>query len=319
MKLKDLFKELIEVGIEKDPRDKKAVLRVLSDIKKSYAELSEKEKKFFDMERTKNPYMDSRIFFGKGTEEIKRVMVGIDIETPELLLFDRLRQKGEKIDLAIAHHPEGLGLSNMARVMTLHTDMMQRSGVPINVAENIMTERIQDVSKNLMPANYSRAVDAARLLNIPFIGVHTPADNCVSTYLEELFAGKKPEKLKDILDLLLDIEEYRISYKDNNSPKILVGSKDSHCGKIYVDMTGGTEGPAVAIDKLANAGVGTIVGMHLGEAHIKKAKENNINVLIAGHVSSDTLGLNLLFDEVEARLGALDFVCCSGFQRIRRK
>ena len=318
MKLKDLFREIINIGIESDPRGKELVLKNLEDIKKSYKELSEKEKKYFDVEKLENPYMDSRIYNGSGDEEVSTVFVGIDIETPELLLLHNLKSKGKKIDLAFTHHPEGIALNNLPDVMNLQTDLLHKFGVPINVAENIMGERIGDVAKSLLPANYSRAIDAAKLLDILYVGAHTPADNCVSKYLQDLFDTKKPQKLKDIIDLLLDIEEYQISYRENNAPKIVAGTKENRCGKIYVDMTGGTEGPISAIEKLAQAGIGTIVGMHLSESHLKKAKENNINVVIAGHISSDTLGLNLLFDEVEKRLGKLEIIGCSGYKRIKR-
>jgi hypothetical protein len=57
--------------------------------------------------------------------------------------------------------------------------------------------------------------------------------------------------------------------------------------------------------------------MHLSEEHLKNAKKANLNVVIAGHISSDVLGLNLLFDEVEKE-GKLEFVSVSGFERIRR-
>jgi hypothetical protein len=43
-----------------------------------------------------------------------------------------------------------------------------------------------------------------------------------------------------------------------------------------------------------------------------------IHVVIAGHISSDTLGLNLLLDAMEKR-GPLNVVECSGFKRIRRQ
>jgi hypothetical protein len=58
--------------------------------------------------------------------------------------------------------------------------------------------------------------------------------------------------------------------------------------------------------------------MHFSEAHLENAKKANLNVVIAGHVSSDVLGLNLLFDEIEKE-ETLQFVGISGFQRIRRK
>ena len=40
--------------------------------------------------------------------------------------------------------------------------------------------------------------------------------------------------------------------------------------------------------------------MHLSEEHFAKVKENNINVVIAGHISSDNLGVKLLLDNIEA-------------------
>ncbi|MDR0676704.1 MAG: NGG1p interacting factor NIF3 [Elusimicrobiota bacterium] len=318
MKIKELFDTIIQIGMERDPRGRSAVENYLAEIKKNYDELSEKEKKYFDIEKFTNPYGDSRIY-NDNDNEISKVLVGIDIETPELLLFDNIRSKGEKIDLAITHHPEGIALNNLPQVMNMQIDFLHKYGLPINLAENILLERIDDVSKGVLPTNYSRAVDAAKLLDIPFLGVHTPADNCVVHYLQALFDKENPKKMKDIFDLLLDIEEYQISYKESNAPKIVVGNKNSSCGKILVDMTGGTEGPVIAMEKLANAGIGTIVGMHFSQSHLKSAKANHLNIIIAGHIASDNLGMNLLFDELENRLKKLDYIECSGYKRISRR
>ena len=67
----------------------------------------------------------------------------------------------------------------------------------------------------------------------------------------------------------------------------------------------------------AQAGVGTIVAMHLSEEHFKCVKDEHINIVIAGHIASDTLGLNLLLDSVE-KAGSLNIVPCSGFVRVKR-
>jgi hypothetical protein len=53
------------------------------------------------------------------------------------------------------------------------------------------------------------------------------------------------------------------------------------------------------------------------EEHLANAKKANLNVVIAGHIASDVLGLNLLLDEVE-KAGKLAYVALSGFERIRR-
>ena len=58
----------------------------------------------------------------------------------------------------------------------------------------------------------------------------------------------------------------------------------------------GTEGSKEAFEKLARTEVGTIVGMHMSEDNLKEAEKNHINVIIAGHMSSDTIGINLILD-----------------------
>jgi len=80
-------------------------------------------------------------------------------------------------------------------------------------------------------------------------------------------------------------------------------------------MTGGTGGSEDIFEQFANSGVSTLVGMHIGEKHLEKAKKANLNVVIAGHIASDTLGLNLLFDEIEKK-EKLIFTGVSGFERM---
>ncbi|OGX28199.1 MAG: hypothetical protein A2879_03365 [Omnitrophica WOR_2 bacterium RIFCSPHIGHO2_01_FULL_49_10] len=147
--------------------------------------------------------------------------------------------------------------------------------------------------------------------------VHTPADNHVAGYLQELFDSKKPDTLSETVEMLREIPEYKNAAKRNAGPRILFGEPKNRVGKIFVDMTGGTEGPKDIFEKLEAAGVGTIVAMHLGEEHFKNVQKGHINVVIAGHISSDTLGLNLLFDKV-AKEDKIEFIGCSGFERISR-
>jgi len=102
-----------------------------------------------------------------------------------------------------------------------------------------------------------------------------------------------------------------------NGPKILLGSRDSRTGKVFVDMTGGTSGNKRSFEKLSQAGVGTVVTMHMSEEHRKEAKKHMLNVVIAGHIGSDNLGLNIILDEIENG-EPLNIIECSGFKRIRR-
>jgi len=317
MKLKNFYRTAIELGKEKDPRGEDEIKRILDEAKAEFEKLDEKEKEIFDKERLENPYPDTRILNGSGEEEIHSIMVGIDIEASELLLFDRLREKGEKIDVAVAHHPEGIAYARLGDVMMLHADIAAKLGVPINVAEKFTVKRIKEVERRLMPMNHQRAIDTARLLKIPFMNIHTPADNFVASYLQEKFDSEKPRTLKDIIDILLEIPEYKISAQNGAPPKILIGGKNDRTGKVFVDMTGGTEGSKEILEKLSSAGVGTIVAMHMSDEHFKEIEKHNMNLVIAGHISSDSLGLNLLLDTIRKK-EEIEITPVSGFIRVER-
>jgi hypothetical protein len=317
MKLKKIYEIIVDTGVKADPRGRKSVQRALDRKKELYREMKKNDKEFFDVENLTNPYADTRILHGTGDEEIRTAIVGIDMETPEILLADRLTSKGTRIDLVISHHPEGVAYANFYEVMHMQADILNKFGVPINIAENLLAGRIKEVERRLSPVNHTRASDAASLLDIPFMCMHTPADNMVAGYLQKLFDKKAPDTLGDMLNILKDIPEYREAEKNNAGPKILIGSKERRTGKIFVDMTGGTEGAKKIFESLANSGIGTIVGMHLSEEHRKEAEKHHINVVIAGHISSDNLGINLMIDEI-LKKGDLRVIPCSGFRRFSR-
>ncbi len=316
MKIREIYEQFIRKGIENDPRSRDEIERELKQAEDSYRELKETEKELFDQEWFVNPYSDTRILWGDPELEVKKVLVGIDVEASEILLADRLREKGERVDLVIAHHPEGKALVALHKVMTMQEDIMAHLGVPVNIAEGLMSSRISEVERGLMPLNHNRSVDAARLLGIPFMCVHTPADNMVNTFLTKLFEEKSPCTLGEIIKILREIPEYKEAAKIGAGPKIVVGSEKKRAGKIFVDMTGGTGGSEDAYAKLANAGVGTIVGMHIGEKHRKEAEKNHINVIIAGHMASDSLGMNLLLDSLAEQ--GVSILPCSGLIRVKR-
>ena len=258
-------------------------------------------------------YADSAILFGEPDIEVKRILVGIDIEVGELLLADKLRST-QGLDLVISHHPEGAALAHFYEVMQLQVDMLKGVGIEPDVARQLLEERYTEVARKISPINHMRTTDTARLLNLPFMCLHTPADNHVWFFLQRLLEKNKPERLEEIVEILETLPEYRQAKANYAGPKIIRGNPRSYPGKIFLEMTGGTEGPKQAFDKLAKKGVRTLVSMHLSEEHFRKVRESNLNVVIAGHTSSDTLGLNLLLDGIQKQ-EKLKVICCSGFRR----
>ena len=316
MKLIDVYRLAIEKGIANDPRGKEGVEEVLKEEKERYDSLSEDRKTLFDPERLWNPYADTRLSWGDEDTEIEKLMWGIDIGTGEVLLADRLREKGERISGIVGHHPLGTSRTPFPEVMWAQTAMYTDAGVSVNVAEGLMGPRVAEVIRNVLPVNYNQAVDAARLLNMPIMNIHSPADNCVQRFMEDGIEKENPRRLKDIIDWLMSIPEFRISSRYNSPPKIVVGDGKNSAGKVIAKMTGGTSGPKEIYEKLSQAGVGTVIGMHFPENHIEEARKHHINMIVSGHMASDSVGVNLIADEWEKK--GIEVVPCSGLIRVSR-
>lgn len=319
MTLAQVHKLAVDLGIKNDLRGPAAVARHLRRTKEKHAAASADDKKHLDQEDTWNPYSDARIYYGDGGRPVKRVAMGIDVGVGEVLLTNELTQKGKKIDALITHHPVGAALAGLHEVMHLQAEVLAMYGVPINIGESLMHPRIDEISRKTSPVNHYREIDAARLLDVPFLSVHTPTDNMVATYLSNLVKknAKKLELVKDVLNLLKDIPEYAFARKLKAGPRLFAGSPERFAGRIAVtEVTGGTEGSPEVYEKMSQAGIGTVIGMHMSEEHKTAAEKAHINAIVAGHMSSDSLGMNLFADELEKR--GVEIVALGGFIRVSR-
>lgn len=315
--LGDIYDIAVKTGMANDKRSSEEIERVLAQAKKAFGKLDDEEKPFFDEQTLSNPYVDTRINVGAREDEIGGMLVGIDMETAEVLLADRLREKGETIDLILAHHPEGPGFARLHEVMMMQADLWADAGVNIAAADALIGPRAQEVRRRIMPANHYRAIQAAELLGFAMMSCHTAADNCVNSFVQNHLEHSQPQTLDEVVKSLREIPEYADAARKGYGPIVIQGDGSCRPGRMVADMTGGTEGPEEALVRLSQAGVGTLVGMHYSEEHRKKAEELKLNLVIAGHISSDTLGMNLVLDEIE-KAGEVAIYCTSGMIRVKR-
>ena len=56
--------------------------------------------------------------------------------------------------------------------------------------------------------------------------------------------------------------------------------------------------------------------MHFSEEHRKEAEKNYINLLVASHMASDSIGMNIILDEIEK--SGVEIIPFSGLIRVRR-
>jgi len=317
MKLRTMYETAYRAGIAADPRGRDGISRVLERAKKAFADMPESKRWEFDQETLVNPYADTRILIGDPDTEVSKILVGIDLEVGEVLLADALRTRGTTIDLMLAHHPEGRALARLEEVMALQADVWHKFGVSLAYGDAVMSDRMKEIMRALHPRNNEQTIAAARLLDLPYMCCHTPADNNVNKFVQARCDDLGEDATVDeLLDMLKEIPEYREAVLQGTGPVVFEGEGKRRTGKIMVDMTGGTSGPVESINKLAEAGLGTIVGMHMGEEHRKRAKDMHMNVVIAGHICSDSLGMNLIIDHFERE--GVDVVACSGFTRVSR-
>ena len=253
----------------------------------------------------KMPYDTDIIVAG---ENIKKVLIGIDMETPELLLAQQLG-----FDCVVSHHPKADScVVDFAKVMDVQIDRMVKSGIPINKAQKVLRAKQISIDMTKHASNYDRVSSAARLMKMPYLNIHIPADfiteEIVQTRLNKAFKNKPKTKLKDIIE---ELNSWEYFIGKVAQPVIRVGSNDDYAGKIEVLMSGGTNGGADVYKSYFHAGVGTIIAMHVPEDVQKAVVEQNIgNIIIAPHMPSDSIGL---LEIVKAwRAQGVEVTCMSG-------
>jgi putative NIF3 family GTP cyclohydrolase 1 type 2 len=319
MNLGQFYKRCIEAGIQADPRGKAGIERYLKAEKKRYEALEPFEKENYDHERLTNPYTDVRILNGDPDEPLRGLMVGIDAYQPELILAEALRRRGEKVNVVLTHHPAGFGIKRLPEVLDVATEQWISLGVPPHIAQRLNEERCEEVVRRFHVANSDAAVDAARLLGMPYMCSHTAADNWVAQHLQKKIDTARPDLVSDVLELLYTEPEYRHQARLQAPPMLVAGKKTNRCGRVFVEMTGGVMPKQEAFDHLSRYGISTLVVMHMPEEALETVKKASLNVIIAGHMASDTMGMNLMLDKALPPGDSVMIFECAGFKRFDRR
>lgn len=316
MTVQSIYQLAIDLAIQGDPRGAVFVKQKMKKNRENYAKLTAAEKEYYDAEYLTNPYSDTRILHvAQPAAPVQRVLAGIDADEAELFLAKHLGN----IDLVISHHPHGAALSDLHTVMDLQVETLEQIGVPVHLAEGLMQTRMGEVLRGVHPINAHKAVDIARILDQSYMCTHTTTDNLVATFFDSLVQKhrKNLDTVGDLMELIMTIPEYQIARRLKFGPEIFLGNSKRRLGKVIVtEMTGGTNGSKDMFEQMSRAGVGTIIGMHMREDHKKEAEKYHVNVIIAGHMPSDSLGMNLFLDEVEQR--GVEVVPAGGLIRVKR-
>ena len=243
---------------------------------------------------------DSGVIYDNG-KNVKRILAGIDMDTTMLMLAKQLG-----FDCVAQHHPGGILNPDISELFGRdHMKKLMECGVPINEAQKLAYERAKESRQRTHSRNLTQMRDAAKLLDISAVAFHTPADMLAERTVQEkmnALTERNPRcTVQDIIDELMLIREYSEALP-GQQPEVWVGTKDSFAGKIYVQMYGVGAPSANEYKAYSDAGIGTFVCMHATKEVIESMKDHGkSNLVVAGHMASDSLGFNKILDAWEVK------------------
>jgi putative NIF3 family GTP cyclohydrolase 1 type 2 len=235
---------------------------------------------------------DSAVYVkGKG---IKKILFGIDAGVPELMLARQL-----DFDAVIAHHPAGgTAVTDFHKVFLRHVKQMVEAGVPKEEAENAVKKKLSDLEMDAHTRNYDHAVDVAMLLKMPYMNIHTPLDEVGRRIMSEQIKRniRKGSIVQDVISALKELPEFRNALTEI---KIRLGKAENPAGRVVVSHGAGTNGGYEIAETYFKHGIGTVVYIHVGLADLEKLKAEGIgNLVVTGHIASDSVGINPLVREL---------------------
>ncbi len=235
---------------------------------------------------------DSAIYVGG--DNIRKILFGIDAGVPELLLAKQLGY-----DAVIAHHPQGgTATINFYQVFKRHIQQMVAAGVPI---EEAVRKRLAELEVEAHMRNYGHAVDVATLLEMPYMNIHTPLDEVGRKIMAEKVSSRirKDSTVQDVISALEELPEFKNA---TTEIKIRMGKAENPAGKVVVSHGAGTNGGYEIAKTYFEHGVGTVVYIHIRPRDLERLKaEEERNLVVTGHIASDSVGINPLIHELEKR------------------
>jgi len=231
------------------------------------------------------------------SDNTRKILFGIDAGVPELLFA---KQFG--YDTVIAHHPQGgTAAINFHQVFRRHIQQMVAVGVPIEEAEKAVKKRLEELEVDGHTRNYGHAVDVARLMKMPYMNIHTPLDEVGKKIMIEKINSRirKDSTVQDVVSALRELPEFKNAVTEI---KIRLGKADNPAGKVVVSHGAGTNGGYEIAKTYFKYGIGTVVYIHIRPTDLEKLRaEERGNLIVTGHIASDSVGINPLIHELEKR------------------
>lgn len=261
-----------------------------------------------DLAGLDEPLADSAIYLR--AENVRRVLIGIDLGPAELLLAKQLGY-----DLAIAHHPMDT-LVDAWNVYGRHVDLMVANGVPEEAARAAVAERMETMQLRSQTQNYDHVPSVARLLGMPYMNIHGPCDELGRQRLQgainQVLAENPDASLRQVVEGLQDgIPEFS---RVPTSVSVVLGHLDAPAGRVVMAHGAYTNGGYKVAKAYYDHGVQTVAYIHILPEDLQRLRqEGRGQLIVTGHTVSDAAGINPLIDALQER--GLEVTAFSGIVR----
>ena len=220
---------------------------------------------------------------------IGHLLLGIDVGAAELFMA---RQLG--YHAVVAHHPAGYA-GPFWEVYRLHVGQMVAEGVPRDVAEVAVAERIAGFEAASQRENYDHVASVARLLETPFLNIHSPLDEVgrriMQATVDAALAANPAATVADLRDTLLRLPEFAAA---RTRMQVALGSWDAPAGRVVVSHGAYTNGGYHVARAYLTHGIDTVCCIHFPREDAQRLAAEGVrgNILVMGHIAGDSVGIN---------------------------
>lgn len=232
-------------------------------------------------------------------DSIRKVLFGVDIGSAELIIA-----KDQGYDAVIAHHPAG-GRARLEgwKVFEKHVDQMIEAGVPESDAKEAIRKKISTLEVETHSANYDHVPSVARHLKMPFMNIHNPLDELGRRHIVEVIqrqrSANRDATVADLIGSIRTIPEFQ---QASTEVKLRHGALSSRAGRTVFSHAAYTNGGYEVAKTYYKHGIDTVIYIHVSETDLAKLRVDGVgNLIVTGHIASDSVGINPFLLELRKR------------------
>jgi hypothetical protein len=177
--------------------------------------------------------------------------------------------------------------------------------VPSDAASSAVRELQEEREPRAHAENYDHLPSVARLIGIGLMCIHNPCDEIGRRVMDETLRARLPRdpRVRDAIVALEGIPEFRAA---ETRIVLRMGKTENTLGKWAVHHGAGTNGGVPVARAAFDHGIDTVFYIHIDAGALRRlwevyGREGSKNLVVTGHLSSDSIGINVLVRELRAR------------------